>query len=55
MTMHQVVPEGSPDCLAGLVFVLSGVFDSLESVYDWIVGIMFIHKILDKRVRIGRI
>jgi len=26
----KVVPEGSPDCLAGLVFVLSGVFESLE-------------------------
>ena len=24
------VPKGSPDCLAGLVFVLSGTYDSLE-------------------------
>lgn len=26
----KVVPDGSPDCLAGMVFVLSGVFESLE-------------------------
>ena len=24
------IPQGSPDCLAGLVFVLTGVFESLE-------------------------
>ena len=24
------IPQGSPDCLAGLVFVLTGVFKSLE-------------------------
>ena len=24
------IPKGSPNCLAGLVFVLSGVYDSLE-------------------------
>ena len=24
------VPQGSPDCLAGLVFVLTGVYESLE-------------------------
>ena len=26
----KVVPEGSPDCLSGMVFVLTGVYESLE-------------------------